>query len=148
MISRAIKRGFSSYQRNNHMKLTIRTPYKTLLNECEDFVRIKSNVQGRILSLQNRSPSGLYIILPGLLEIRLTKEVPGFSGNVIHNGGFIAVHLDNSCEISLMDAFERDTLNPDQLSNWEMPEFENTETQRFVKQIREKSTKVFANKMI
>ena len=148
MISRAIKRGFANVQRNNRMKLTIRTPYKTLLHECEDFVRVMTKVQGSILNVQNQTPPGLFIILPGLLEIRLTKEVPGFSGNVIHNGGFLVVQMDNSCEISLMDAFERDTLNPDQLSNWEFTEFEDQVTQKFVRQIRDKSKKEFANKMV
>ena len=148
MLTNSVKRSFSTFVRNNKMKLTIRTPYKTLLEDFEDFGRVLTKIDSGVLNIENQSPPGLYVIQPGLLNVRLNKEVAGFSGDIIHNGGWIAVNMDNSCEISLMDAFEKEDLRADQLGNWEMPTFEDPETMKYVGRIRESSQKVFSAKMV
>lgn len=72
--------------------------------------------------VQNRTPGALYVLPPGPLKIKLTQEVPGISGDFLHTGGWLIVHSDNSCEINVMDIFEKKDLRPDQMFKTEVKE--------------------------
>ena len=130
------------------MKLTIRTPYKTLLENCEEFSRIKGRTQSGSVNIQNRTPASIYVLPPGPLTVKLNKEIEGFSGELFHSGAFITVHPDNSCEIALMEAFEKSELRVDQLGAWDMPDEENEQAVKFVNRIREKTKNTFAKKLV
>jgi hypothetical protein len=129
------------------MKLTIRTPYGTILEDYEEFSNIKGWLHGSTFNIQNRTPPTLYVLPPGPLEVNLTKEVEGFSGKVLHNGAFVAVHPDNSCEINMIDGFTKEDLSADQLGLWEFPEEDDAVQAKFIKRIRSKSAQTFANKL-
>ena len=54
----------------------------------------------------------MHILPPGALRVRLTRDVPGVSGDFMHTGGWIIIHADNSCEINLMDIVDRKDVKP------------------------------------
>ena len=77
----------------------------------------------------------------------MNKGTEGFSGKLLHNGAWVAVHPDNSCEINMIDAFKKEDLKADQLGLWEFPEEEDAEQAKFIKRIRSKTTRVFSKKL-
>jgi hypothetical protein len=147
MLNRTLTRAFSVVNKNAKMKLTLRTPYGTLLEDHDEFDNIKGWLHGGTFSIQNKTPPALYVLPPGPLEVRLSKEIEGFSGRVLHNGAFVAVHPDNSCEINMIDSFTKEELSADQLDMWEFPEEDNIEQAKFIKRIRSKTQDTFTRKL-
>lgn len=89
------------------MELTIRTPYKTICSKLTDFQRIITKTNEAVLVISNKMPAALHILPPGGLMVRTGSAVPGFSGDFLHTGGWLAIHPDNSCEINLMECADR-----------------------------------------
>lgn len=147
MLSRTLARTFAVVNKNPKMKLTLRTPYGTLLQDFDDFSNIKGWLHGGTFNIQNRTPPSLFVLPPGPLEVNLNKGTEGFSGKLLHNGAWVAVHPDNSCEINMIDAFKKEDLKADQLGLWEFPEEEDAEQAKFIKRIRSKTTRVFSKKL-
>ena len=61
-------------------------------------------------------PPGCHILPPGKLQVKLNNPQENFSGDVMHLGGFLVVHADNTCEINLMDCFDRKEMAIDKLT--------------------------------
>ena len=66
----------------------------------------------------------------------MTSEEADTSGDYIHTGGWCVVHPDNSCEISLVECWEREDVNADQLGDWEVDEAGEGVEGAFVEKIR------------
>ena len=43
----------------------------------------------------------------------MSTDAKGVSGNYLHLGGWVLVNPDNSCEINLLDCFEKKEVRPD-----------------------------------
>lgn len=89
------------------MELTIRTPYKTICDKYTDFIRIVARTNEGVLIVNNKMPPALHILPPGPLIIRLSNSTDDFSGDFLHLGGWLIIHGDNSCEINLVDCFDK-----------------------------------------
>jgi hypothetical protein len=75
------------------MELTLRTPYQTVLKNFEGFQRVLTKSNEAALIIQNKSPPAVYVLPPGHLKIKLTQEQKGVSGDYMHTGGWVIVHL-------------------------------------------------------
>lgn len=148
MLNRTILRTFATVNKNAKMKLTIRTPYGTLLEDFDEFANVKGWLHGGTFNVQNRTPPSLFVLPPGPLDVRLNKEVEGFSGKILHNGAFVVVHPDNSCEINMIDAFKKEDLKAEQLGLWDFPEDDDANQIKFIKRIRTKTKNTFAKKLV
>ena len=144
-MNRLVSRSFAQVaSRKQRMELTIRTPYKTLVEKFTDFKRIIAKTNEGILNIQNRSPSALYILEPGLLRVKTDKEVAGLPSDLFHTGGFAVVHPDNSCEIHLTEAVSRKEIAVEQLGKGQFEPNEGGVSGKFVDKIRNSTTKVFS----
>lgn len=61
-------------------------------------------------------PAAAHILPPGKLLVRLNNPTEEFSGDLIHTGGFLVIHPDNSCEINLMECVEKSSMQPEKLT--------------------------------
>lgn len=148
MLRRTIQKTFAVANKNAKMKLTLRTPYGTILQDFEDFQNVKGWLNKGSFNIQNRTPPSLMVLPPGALEVKLNKEVPGFSGKLFHNGAFVAVHPDNSCEINMIDGFKKEDLKGEQLGLWDFAEEDDDKQAKFIKRIRTKTKNTFAKRLV
>ena len=89
---------FSSGPKLNRMELSIRTPYKTLFDNCSGFQRLYANTIKGQIAIGNKSVPRVYLLPPG--EIKVFGAVPdapgnnllGDTGNLLHTGGWLHVH--------------------------------------------------------
>ena len=84
---------FANVNRKPKMELTLRTPYKTILKDFDGFQRIITKSNEAALVVQNKAPPALYVLPPGHLKIRFTQDVKSTSGDYLHLGGWMTVHL-------------------------------------------------------
>ncbi|EAR90676.2 hypothetical protein TTHERM_01094890 (macronuclear) [Tetrahymena thermophila SB210] len=105
---------FSALTKKQKMEVTLRTPYKEYLANFDGFSRITAKTNEASLVIQNKTPASLYVLPPGPLKIRFTSEVKNVSGDFLHTGGWVIVHADNTCEINVMDLFDRKEVRADQ----------------------------------
>jgi len=61
-------------------------------------------------------PPACHMLPPGKLMVRLNSPQEDFSGDMMHLGGFLVIHADNTCEINLVDCFERKDLAAEKLT--------------------------------
>ena len=148
MLSRTLARSFSTVSKNAKMKLTLRTPYTTILEDFDEFSNVKGWGDKGTFNIQNRTPPLLYVIPPGPLTVNLSQDVEGFSGQLLHNGAFVVVHPDNSCEINMVDAFNKEDLKGDQLGLWDFPEEDDAQQAMFIKRIRSKTKRSFVKRVL
>ena len=143
-MQRSVARFFAAaVPKKPKMELTIRTPYKTLLEKYTDFKRVITKTNEGVLNIQNRSPPALYVLPPGLLRIKAEKSLPNFSGDVFHTGGFVVVAPDNSCQIHLTEAVERKSLAADRVGKGEYEKTEGGVAAKFIDRIRSNTAKAF-----
>ena len=91
-------RNFSVVPKLNKVELTIRTPYKTILNNCSGFQRIYCNTIKGQMAVGNKCFPRVYLLPPG--EIKVHGLIPGAEGNhsssehgyFMHTGGWLHVH--------------------------------------------------------
>eukprot|EP01017_Pseudomicrothorax_dubius_P029018 TRINITY_DN3495_c0_g4_i1.p1 TRINITY_DN3495_c0_g4~~TRINITY_DN3495_c0_g4_i1.p1 ORF type:complete len:105 (+),score=20.70 TRINITY_DN3495_c0_g4_i1:54-368(+) len=86
-------RGFATIAKKPKMELTLRTPYGTFFDKFDGFQRLITKSNEAALIVSNRSPPGLYVLPPGFLRVKLTTEVKGTSGDYLHLGGWLTIHL-------------------------------------------------------
>ena len=87
------------------MELTIRTPYREIVSGLSEFSRVLAQTNEGVLNIQNNSPAAVHILKPGSLKIRSSnKDIPE---ELLHVGGFLVINSDNTCEITLSDAFDK-----------------------------------------
>ena len=84
---------YFAVQKKPKMELTLRTPYKTIFDKFDGFSRIITKTNEAALIIQNKAPSSLYVLPPGHIKIKLLNEQKGVSGDFLHLGGWVVVHL-------------------------------------------------------
>ena len=80
------------------VELTIRTPYRTLFENCSGFQRLYANTIKGQMAIGNKSIPRVYLLPPG--ELKVHGIVPGAEGNsthsdsglFMHTGGWLHVH--------------------------------------------------------
>ena len=95
------------------LELTMRTPYRTFYDKFSNFTRLYViNLKGQI-SIGNKTIPRIYLLPPG--EINIKGLGPGEgnktkseTGLFIHTGGWLFVHDNNSVEINLLEACEKE----------------------------------------
>lgn len=107
---------FAAKMKYPSMELTIRTPYWVVCERVTDFIRVVAKTDEGVLIVNNKMPPAMHILPPGPLIIRLSNSTNEFSGDFIHSGGWLIIHGDNSCEINLMDCFEKKEIWGDLIS--------------------------------
>ena len=66
---------------------------KWSLHKFDGFSRIITKTNEAALIIQNKAPSSLYVLPPGHIKIKLLNEQKGVSGDYLHLGGWVVVHL-------------------------------------------------------
>ena len=61
---------------------------------------------------------------------------------------FFSFFSDNSCEINLMDAYEKGTVRPDQFDKVELPKEKEDLAGKYVTKLRKTASKIFLKKSI
>ena len=61
--------------------------------------------------VSNKMPPAMHVLPAGALNVRLPNPMENFSGDFVHSGGWLIIHADNSCEINLVDCFEKKEIN-------------------------------------
>ena len=126
------------------MLLTIRTPYKIIAKEITDYSRVIAKTNEAILCVQNRMPAAAHILPPGKLVVRLNNPTEDFSGDLMHMGGFLVIHPDNSCEINLVECIERKEMAPEKLTQ---SDFENSDGNLYVDKIQKSTYNSFLKQL-
>ena len=140
-MNKALKRLFST--KKTKMELTIRTPYKTIVSNFSDFQRVVTKTSEAYLVVQNRMPPAVHVLPPGFLRIKMDKENPDFTGDLMHMGGWLIINPDNSCEINLMEAVDRKDIQSDKIDKGELEATEDGVTGAYAQKIRTSAQKVF-----
>jgi hypothetical protein len=78
-------------------ELTIRTPYKTMFKDYNQFTRIYVESLKGLMAIGNKSVPRVYLLTPGELSVIGMSEGDGnfsdsASGKFIHTGGWLFVH--------------------------------------------------------
>ncbi|CAD8097716.1 unnamed protein product [Paramecium sonneborni] len=146
VIGLALKNcSFFSTAKKAKMELTVRTPYKTILDKFEGFSRIVAKTNEAALIIQNRTPAAVYILPPGPLKIKFTQDVKGITGDFLHLGGYVFVNPDNSCEINLLDVVDRKEAKVDQFDKADVKDAD-TVAGRYAGKIRRAAQRTFIKK--
>ena len=140
-MQKTIKRFFAT--KKMKMELTIRTPYKTIVSEFADFQRVVTKTSEAYLVVQNRMPPAVHVLPPGFLRVKMEKEMPDFTGELMHTGGWLVIHPDNSCEINLMECVDRKDVQGDRLDKGELEAVEDGLTGQYAQKIRTATQKAF-----
>ena len=53
---------------------------------------------------------------PGKITVRTNNQLDEFSGEIMHLGGWLVIHSDNTCEINLMEGVDKNEIEPEKLS--------------------------------
>eukprot|EP01016_Furgasonia_blochmanni_P002011 TRINITY_DN107_c0_g1_i3.p1 TRINITY_DN107_c0_g1~~TRINITY_DN107_c0_g1_i3.p1 ORF type:complete len:223 (+),score=73.14 TRINITY_DN107_c0_g1_i3:66-734(+) len=133
-------------QKKAKMELTLRTPYRTFFENFDGFQRVITKSNESALVIQNKSPPALYVLPPGHLKVKLATEQKGTSGDYLHLGGWLTVHLDNTVEINLIDCFEKKDVRADQLDKGEALKERETAAGRYMTKLRKSAVRVFLKK--
>lgn len=52
----------------------------------------------------------MHILPPGYLKVRTASTSDDFTGDLMHLGGWLVVHPDNTCEVNLIECVEKKDL--------------------------------------
>lgn len=104
---KASRNFFSKLVKKSKMELTIRTPYKVLVKDFSDFSRLITKTNESVLVVQNKTPAAMHILPPGYLKVRTNSTTDDFTGDLMHLGGWLVVHPDNTCEINLIECVDK-----------------------------------------
>lgn len=140
-MNKALKRFFST--KKMRMELTIRTPYKTIVSDFSDFQRVITKTTEAYLVVQNRMPAAVHVLPPGSLKVRMDKENPKFSGDLLHTGGWLIINPDNTCEISLMECVDRKDVQSDKLDKGELTSLEEGLGGQYAQKMRATTLRTF-----
>ena len=145
-MKRTIIRLFST--RKPKMELTIRTPYKTFLADFSEFNSLMTETAEATLVVQDNMPPAAHILPPGQVSVELEKASPDFSGNIMHFGGWLVIHPDNTCDINLIDGVDKNDVAADKLTKSEFEPVEEGTTGQMAKDIRTITQDDFVKKMV
>jgi len=137
---------FSTVTKKIRMELTLRTPYRTLLKNFDGFSRILAKTNEAALVIQNKTPPACYVLPPGHLRVKFVTDQKHTSGDYLHLGGWATVHLDNTCEIQLLDCFERKEVRADQFDRSVLGRELDSASGRYMSKLRKNASRIFARK--
>ena len=123
------------------MTLTLRSPYKTYMQNYEGFSRIMARTNEGSLIIQSKMPPAAYVILPGTLKVQLTEERKDTTGEFVHSGGFAVIHPNNTCEINLVECFDKKDIDFAKVGEADIKEGGDSVTGKYVEKIRRDSKK-------
>ena len=112
------------------MELTMRTPYQTFYLNFSAFTRVYVHTHKGLMSIGNKSYARVYLLPPGELNVKGITVGEGNlcnseSGTFIHTGGWLFVHDNNSCEINLLEAEQKELFAFDKLDQCQNSETES-----------------------
>ena len=125
------------------MEVNIRTPYKTFVENFSGFSRIVTRTSEATIVVQNKMPPSIHMLPPGTLKLKSETEIKGFSGELIHMGGWLVIHPDNSCDINLMEAFDKKDLNSDKIGKGEFSKEADGNAMKYIDRIRNTTQRTF-----
>ena len=144
-MKKIITRLSSNIVKKQRMELTIRTPYQTIIESFSGFQNLSAKTTDSVLLVQNRMPPALHLLPPGKLTVKVLENVEGFSGNIMHTGGWLVIGADNTCEINLLEAVESKDVEINKVSQADIDQLPSENL--FVNKIRNGSQKSWAKKM-
>ena len=128
------------------VELTMRTPYNTFFENFNQFTRVYVQTSKGLIAIGNRSIPRVYLLPPG--EVSVKNVTPGEgnftnsdSGLFIHTGGWLFVHDNNSIEINLLEATEKENFNFEKLETCQTNETESN-VGRVAATLQEKTVKL------
>ena len=75
-LNRKIVRSFAAdIQKLAKMQVSIRTPYKTLLKNCDKFTTISTKTSEATLIINNNLPASLYVLPPGKITVPICSNI-------------------------------------------------------------------------
>ena len=115
------KRNFSVVPKLTKAELTIRTPYRTIFDSFSQYTRLYVWTIDGLLAIGNRSNPRVYLLPPGEMEVIGAEKGEGNNstsrdGKFIHTGGWLFVHENNSVEVNLVEANEKEDFDFDKLT--------------------------------
>ncbi len=137
-----IKRSFALVKKPK-MELTIRTPYKAFVESFTGFTRVITRTTEATLVVQNRMPPAVHMLPPGSIKLKSEREIKGFSGELVHMGGWLVIHPDNSCDINLMDAVDKKDMALDKVGKAELPKDSDAAAMKYIERIRNTTQRTF-----
>ncbi len=141
-MHKVLKKLFSKTKKSK-MQLSIRTPYATLLKDFSQFHRLITRTSEGHFVIQNKTPPSTHVLPPGFLKVRLEEDVANFSGDILHLGGWLTVHPDNTCEIALMDYVEKKEFKLDEVGEISRDEESDGLASVYINRIRNATYKSF-----
>ena len=139
----AVARLFSEEVKQK-MQITLRSPYKTFMKNFDGFSRIVGQTTEGALVIQSKQPAAAYILLPGTLKVQLTEERKDTTGEFVHSGGFAVIHPNNTVDISLFEAFDKNEIEFSKVSESDASGNANSATGKYVEQIKREAKKGYA----
>ena len=137
-----LKRSFALVKKPK-MELTIRTPYKAFVEKFTGFTRVVTRTTEAALIVQNRMPPSVHMLPPGTLKLKSESEIKGFSGELVHLGGWLVIHPDNTCDINLMDAVDKKDMMLDKIGKTELAKDSDSAAMKYIERIRNTTQRTF-----
>ena len=138
----SLTRGFAE-EIKAKMTLTLRSPYKTYLAGYEGFNKIVSKTEEGQLIIQSKMPPAAYVLLPGALKVYFAEERKDLTGDFVHAGGFAVIHPNNSCEINLIECFDKNEVQFNKVAEAEISEGGESGAGKYVEKIRRDAKRNF-----
>merc|ERR1712083_1046822 len=131
------------------VELTCRTPYKAFFENFNGFTRLYVGTIKGQMAIGNKSIPRVYLLPPGEMKVQGITEGAGNNttssdGLFMHTGGWLFVHDNNSIEVNLLEAEQKENVQFDALDG------ETSETDsaagKVAAQLQEKTYKIFQRK--
>ncbi len=128
------------------VELTMRTPYRTLFKDFNNFTRVYVQTNKGLIAIGNRSIPRVYLLPPGEINVKNVQAGDGNfatndSGLFIHTGGWLFVHDNNSIEVNLLECSEKEQFSFDKLDTCHTNETESN-AGRVAATLQEKTVKL------
>ena len=128
------------------VELTMRTPYYTFFENFNNFTRVYVQTSKGLIAIGNRSIPRVYLLPPGEVSVKNVQAGEGNfttsdSGLFIHTGGWLFVHDNNSIEINLLEATQKEHFNFEKLESCHTTETESN-VGRVAATLQEKTVKL------
>lgn len=70
-------------------------------------------------------PAAVHMLPPGKLTVRSNSPIDDFSGEIMHLGGWLVIHSDNTCEVNLMEGVDKNEIQAENLSKSDFQSSDN-----------------------
>ena len=132
-----------SDEMKQRMEVTLRSPYKTYMQNFEGFTKVVANTNEGALVIQSKMPAAAYVLEPGVLKVHLSEELKDLTGEFVHAGGFAVIHPNNTLDINLIECFDKKEIELNKVADSDVGEA-NTETERYIQKIRREARRNYA----